>query len=197
MTKQATEQVKVNLRGAVITSFTGLRAVGSTGDFIIDFGAERFLNVAGIESPGLSASPAIAEYVIELLRDKLSADAFVPRTDYDPTYFSIAQAFHNMTNEEKDLVIAKDSAFANMVCRCEEITEGEIVAAIHRNPGARDVDGIKRRTRASMGRCQGGFCVPVIVGILARELGIPETEITKFGGNSYMLIGKTKTGAEE
>lgn len=196
VTKQATEQVKVNLRGSIITSFTGLRAVGSTGDFIIDFGAERFLNVAGIESPGLSASPAIAEYVIGLLREKLGESAFTVREDYDPTYFSIAQAFHDMTNEQKDEIISKDSAFANMICRCEEITEGEIVAAIHRNPGARDVDGIKRRTRASMGRCQGGFCVPVITGILARELGIPETEITKFGGESYMLVGKTKMGAE-
>ena len=196
VTKQACEQVKVNLRGSVITSFSGLRAVGSTGDFIIDFGAERFLNVAGIESPGLSASPAIAEYVVELLREKLGEDAFAPRADYDPTYFSIAQAFHDMSDEQKDEIIAKDSAFANMICRCEEITEGEIVAAIHRNPGARDVDGIKRRTRASMGRCQGGFCVPVIVGILARELGIDEAEVTKFGGGSYMLVGKTKTGEE-
>ena len=197
VTKQATEQVKVNLRGSVITSFTGLRAVGSTGDFIIDFGAERFLNVAGIESPGLSASPAIAEYVLALLKEKLGEAAFTLRADYDPTYFSIAQAFHDMTNEQKDEIIAKDNAFANMICRCEEITEGEIVAAIRRNPGARDVDGIKRRTRASMGRCQGGFCVPVIVGILARELGVPETQITKFGRNSYMLTGKTKMDAEE
>lgn len=196
VTKQATEQVKVNLRGAVITSFAGLRAVGSSGDFIIDYGHERFLNVAGIESPGLSASPAIAEYVIELLQKKMGRDAFVVRTEYTPNYLSLAWLFHEMNDDEKCAVIAKNSAFANMICRCEEITEGEIVAAIHRDPKPHDVDGIKRRTRASMGRCQGGFCVPVIVGILARELGVPEEEITKFGGNSYMLVGKTKTGEE-
>ncbi len=196
VTRQATEQVNVNLRGAVITSFAGLRSVGSTGDFIIGFGGERFVNVAGIESPGLSASPAIAEYVVSLLTKKYGESAFVPRADYDPTYFSLAQAFHDMSDEEKDEIIEGDSAFANMVCRCEEITEGEIVAAIHNNPPAYNVDAIKRRTRASMGRCQGGFCVPVIVGILARELGVSETEITKFGGNSYMLVGKTKSDAE-
>lgn len=196
VTRQATEQVRVDLRGAVITSFAGLRAVGSTGDFIIDFGHERFLNVAGIESPGLSASPAIAEYVISLLMKRLPRQNFIVRSDYTPNYFSMAWLFHEMTDEEKCAVIAKNSAFANMICRCEEITEGEIVCAIHREPKPHDVDGIKRRTRASMGRCQGGFCVPVIVGILARELGIPEEEITKFGGNSYMLVGKTKTGEE-
>ena len=196
VTKQATEQVKVNLRGSVITSFAGLRAVGSTGDFIIDFGHERFLNVAGIESPGLSASPAIAEYVITLLMKRLPRQDFIVRGDYTPNYMSMAWLFHEMTDEEKCAVIAKNSAFANMICRCEEITEGEIVCAIHRDPKPHDIDGIKRRTRASMGRCQGGFCVPVIVGILARELGVPEEEITKFGAGSYMLVGKTKTGEE-
>lgn len=196
VTRQATEQVKVNLRGSVITSFAGLRAVGSTGDFIIGFGHERFLNVAGIESPGLSASPAIAEYVISLLATKINKREFILRADYTPEYRSLAWLFHEMTDEEKCAVIAKNSAFANMICRCEQITEGEIVCAIRRDPTPVDVDGIKRRTRASMGRCQGGFCVPVIVGILARELGVPEEEITKFGGGSYMLVGKTKTGEE-
>ena len=196
VTRQATEQVKVNLRGSVITSFSGLRAVGSTGDFIIGFGHERFLNVAGIESPGLSASPAIAEYVISLLMTKINKREFILRADYTPEYRSLAWLFHEMTDEEKCAVIAKNSAFANMICRCEEITEGEIVTAIRRDPTPVDIDGIKRRTRASMGRCQGGFCVPVIVGILARELGVPEEDITKFGGGSYMLIGKTKTVEE-
>ena len=93
------------------------------------------------------------------------------------------------------LTAANDFSVASIVCRCEGITEGEIVEAIHTNPPARDVDGIKRRTRSGMGRCQGGFCSPMVVAILARELGVPIEEITKMGKGSVINYAKTKGGA--
>lgn len=97
-----------------------------------------------------------------------------------------------MSTQDKNEVIRKDPRYGRIVCRCEGITEGEIVEAIHRNPGATDVDGIKRRTRSGMGRCQGGFCSPTVVEILARELKIPFESVTKFGGGSVLNYGKTK-----
>ena len=94
--------------------------------------------------------------------------------------------------EEKNEIIKRDSRYGRIVCRCEGVTEGEIVEVIHTNPGARDVDGVKRRTRGGMGRCQGGFCSPIVVDILARELNIPFESVTKFGGGSVINYGKTK-----
>lgn len=185
---RAFEQVKgINL-SKVITSFTGLRSVGSTGDFIIN---ERggFINCAGIESPGLSSAPAIAEYVAELL--KSAGAVLAPKSDFNgvrrPMYW-----FKECSDEEKNAVIEKNPEYAHIICRCEMTSEGEIIESIRTNPGARDVDGVKRRTRSGMGRCQGGFCSPYVVEILARELGVDYTEITKFGGNSYINVGKTK-----
>ena len=174
--------------GKVITSFCGLRAVGSTGDFIIKM-RDGVVTLAGIESPGLSSAPAIAEYVADLLRNgglELRAKANF-KAEHRP-----AHAFNNMTLEQKNEVIARDSRYGRIVCRCEGITEGEIVDAIHTNPGATDVDGIKRRTRSGMGRCQGGFCSPIVVQILARELGISIEEVTKFGKGSVINYAKTK-----
>ena len=97
-----------------------------------------------------------------------------------------------MTLEEKNEVIKNDPAFAHVVCRCEVVSEGEIREAIRTNPKPSDVDGVKRRTRASMGRCQGGFCTPYIIDILAEELGVDYTEVTKFGGGSVINLGRTK-----
>ena len=174
--------------GKVITSFCGLRAVGSTGDFIIKL-RDRVLTLGGIESPGLTSAPAIAEYVAELLKN--DGLALEPKADYDPIH-TPAHAFNYMSIEEKNEVIAKDPRYGRIVCRCEGITEGEIVAAIHANPKATDVDGIKRRTRSGMGRCQGGFCSPIVVGILARELGVSVEEITKFGKGSTINYTRTK-----
>ena len=174
--------------GKVITSFCGLRAVGSTGDFIIKL-RDNVLTLGGIESPGLTSAPAIAEYVEELLRaDGLQLKE---KSDYEPRR-KPSHAFNNMTIEEKNEVIKRDARYGRIVCRCEGITEGEIVDAIHTNPGARDVDGIKRRTRSGMGRCQGGFCSPIVVDIIARELGIPFEEVTKFGKGSTINYTKTK-----
>ncbi len=180
---------ELNLRGA-ITSFAGLRAHPTTDDFIIEFSdkSDRFVNVAGIESPGLSAAPAIAEMVYEMLLEKTKASE---RTDFKPDREAPVR-FRNMTKAEREALIAKNKAYGRVICRCETITEGEILDAIHAPAGARDADGVKRRTRAGMGRCQGGFCGSKVVEILSRELGVPMNEITKFGGNSKILFEKTK-----
>ena len=174
--------------GKVITSFCGLRAVGSTGDFIIKY-RDGVITLGGIESPGLTSAPAIAEYIIELFAE--NGVVFEKKTDFNP-YRKPTHAFRESSIEEKNKVIAKDSRYGRIVCRCEGITEGEIVEAIHTNPPARDVDGIKRRTRSGMGRCQGGFCSPIVVEILARELGVSINEITKFGKGSVINYCKTK-----
>jgi glycerol-3-phosphate dehydrogenase len=113
------------------------------------------------------------------------------RTDFDPTR-KPAHLFSSLSIEEKNKIIAEHPEYAKIVCRCELVTEGEIREAIRTNPGATDVDGVKRRTRATMGRCQGGFCSPYIVEILAEELGIDYTEVTKLGGKSYINVSRTK-----
>lgn len=179
----------LNIRGA-ITSFAGMRAHPVTDDFIIGFSAKNdcFLNVAGIESPGLSAAPAIAEMVAGLLKEK--AD-WQEKKDCVLTRKAPVR-FRHMTKSEREALIAKNKAYGRIICRCETITEGEILDAIHAPAGARDVDGVKRRTRAGMGRCQGGFCGSKVVEILSRELNLPMNEITKFGGNSKILFEKTK-----
>ena len=173
----------------VITSFCGLRSVGSTGDFIIKH-REGVVTLAGIESPGLSSAPAIAEYVEEMLKSEMGMDAKV-KADYEPTR-KAGHYFHELSMEEKNEIIKKDPRYGRIVCRCEGITEGEIVEAILRNPPASDVDGVKRRTRSGMGRCQGGFCSPTVVEIIARERGIAFEEVTKFGKGSIINYGKTK-----
>lgn len=184
---KARENLRALPGGQAITSFCGLRAVGSTGDFIITSPERGFVNAAGIESPGLSASPAIAEYIVEMLaRQGLD---LVENPNFDPIRPSM-HAFREASIEEKNAIIRKDPAYGKIVCRCETITEGEILAAIRQNPKARDLDSIKRRTRAQMGRCQGGFCGPYVMELLAQELQIPMEAVTKSGSGSHMLTGK-------
>lgn len=173
----------------VITSFCGLRAVGSTGDFIIKH-REGVITLAGIESPGLSSAPAIAEYIDEMLTNEMGFGAEL-RPDYNPIRRS-AHYFQTLTIAQKNEIIKKDPRYGRIVCRCEGVTEGEIVEAIHTNPKATDVDGVKRRTRGGMGRCQGGFCSPIVVEILARENGIAFEDVSKFGKGSVINYGKTK-----
>ena len=186
---KATEQVSgVNL-GKVITSFTGLRSVGSTGDFIINSTTDGFINVAGIESPGLTSSPAIGEYVVDMIRDM--GIALEEKESYNPNRRPM-HYFKELDIDGKNEVIREHPEFAHIICRCETVSEGEILEAIRTNPKPSDIDGIKRRTRASMGRCQGGFCTPYMVELLAKELGIKYEEVTKFGGSSFINIGKTK-----
>ena len=185
---QANEQVAGINMGKVITSFAGLRATGSTGDFVINE-RDGFVNCGGIESPGLSASPAIAVYVAELLKN-----AGLSLTEKE-NHISTRRPMHyfsELSVDEKNEIIKEQPEFAHIICRCETVTEGEILEAIRTNPKPRDVDGVKRRTRASMGRCQGGFCMPYVVELLSKEYGCDYTEITKFGGKSYINIGKTK-----
>lgn len=186
---QANEQVKGINFGKVITSFTGLRSVGSTGDFIIEMKDAGFVNLAGIESPGLTSAPAIAEYVVEMLRE--GGTELIPRDDFVPTRRP-QHYFKELSEEQKNEIIKEHPEYAHIICRCEMISEGEILEAIRTNPPPSDLDGVKRRTRAGMGRCQGGFCVPYTVELLARELGVPYDSVTKFGGGSYMNAGKTK-----
>ncbi len=180
----------LNLR-AVITSFAGLRATPDNHDFTIAPSEKngRFINAVGIESPGLSAAPAIAEYIRDLLKE--AGLALEEKEDFHPIRPPYAK-FRERTEEERKALIQKDPRYGRIVCRCETVTEGEIIEALTRNPKAVDMDGIKRRTRAGMGRCQAGFCTPITVELLAQELGIPTEQVTKFGKGSEMLMGKTK-----
>ncbi len=182
----------------VITSFSGLRAVpdGERQDFIIRF-SERdghFLHCAGIESPGLSASPAIAAYAADLLRD--AGLEMRPNPRFDPCRRS-DHWFRRLSVEEKNEVIRKDPRYGRVVCRCETVTEGEIVEAIHRAPQATTLDALKRRLRSGMGRCQGGFCTPLLVELLAKETGKSPTELCKGAPGSLLLAGERKKGAEQ
>lgn len=186
---QAKENVPAIPFNKTITSFCGLRAVGSTGDFIINSPKRGFMNLGGIESPGLTSAPAIAEYVVELLKEQRME--LLPKENYNPIR-EPQHSFKEASMDEKNEMIKKDKSFGKIVCRCETVTEGEILRAIRTNPGARDLDGVKRRTRAQMGRCQGGFCGPQIVELLAKELGISYEAVTKSGEGSYINIGRTK-----
>ena len=174
-----------------ITSFAGVRAYSDKHDFIIEESqvAQGFIHCIGIESPGLTASPAIAEYVVETLVSKrLSLEK---NQNFNGKRTS-NKVFKNLSIAEKNEWIQKDSSYGKIVCRCEQITEGEILRAIRENPPAKDVDGVKRRTRSGMGRCQGGFCQPYVAELLAREQGVPLTEVTKSGQNSYLLTEGTR-----
>ena len=174
-----------------ITSFSGIRAYSDRHDFIIEESAfiKGLINVAGIESPGLTSAPAIAEYVV----NQLIARHFELKENknYSP-YREKDSFFMGLNDEDKNTLINKNPQFGRIVCRCEQITEGEIVRAIHQNPPATTVDGVKRRLRAGMGRCQGGFCQPYITQILARELNKDLTEIEKSGLKSNLIVGDTK-----
>ncbi|MCS4474631.1 NAD(P)/FAD-dependent oxidoreductase [Clostridium botulinum] len=183
------EKVKLSIKEIpmrqVITSFAGLRAHEENSDFIIGEAedAKNFINAIGIESPGLTSAPAIGEYIREMIVEKLKPEE---NKEFNPIRKDIPK-FREMTNEERKEMIKENSAYGKIVCRCEVVTEGEIRDAIRRPLGAKTVDGIKRRTRAGMGRCQSGFCSNRIVEILAEELGIKRNEVTKFGGNSKIL----------
>lgn len=178
----------LNKRSA-ITQFTGLRAHLTTGDFEIGFArCEGLYNVVGIESPGLTASPAIAAAVA----DEISAAYKLDRRADFVAQRQAPPSFAKMTDEQREALIAKEPLYGKIVCRCESVTEGEIVDAIRRPLGARDMDGIKRRTRAGMGRCQGGFCSPRVMEILARETGCDITEVTKNGKGSEIVTGRAE-----
>ena len=177
-------------KNMIIASFCGLRPEPDTNDFILESYDEvrGFINAAGMKSPGLTAAPAVAQTVTDLLgrsglelREKDSFSALRKPIDRSVRRFAIERA---------NWLIARDPTWGHVVCRCEHVTEGEILEAIRR--GATTLDGIKFRTRAGMGRCQGGFCTPHIIKILARGLGISFQEVTKRGGNSRLVPYKAK-----
>lgn len=180
---------------ASITQFAGLRAAADVGDFVIQASdsVEGLIQAAGIQSPGLTAAPAIAEIVARLLTEQ--GLVLNEKTNFDPTNKPKAR-FHELSHEEKARLIAENPLYGRVVCRCESVTEGEIVDAIHAPCGARTVDGVKRRTRAGMGRCQGGFCGPRVTAILARELNIPITKVRKDTTKSYLFMDKIAAESE-
>lgn len=171
-----------------ITSFAGLRAHELRHEFFLQEAAPGFVDCAGIESPGLSASPAIGQAVAELVQSILHLPE---NPDFNPRRKGILDP-KTLSFAERAALVQKNPAYGQIICRCETVTEGEIVDAIHRVPGARSLDGVKRRTRAGMGRCQAGFCSPRVLEILARELGVPQEEITKCGGDSRLIVGTNK-----
>ena len=174
-----------------ISSFAGVRAYCDRHDFIVEKSnaVEGFINVAGIESPGLTSSPAIAEYVVnELIGSLLTLKE---NKNFNPIR-ERAYFFRFLSDEEKTEIIKKDPSYGRIICKCEKITEGEIVCAINQNPKAFDLDGVKRRTRAGMGRCQGSFCQPRVVEIIARERNIPVECVTKKGKGSEVVKGVSK-----
>ena len=186
----ASRSVKKLPMNRVITGFAGLRAHITEGavDFVIGEVADGFFEAAGIESPGLSSAPAIGAYLAELVAKKLGAEI---KDDFIATRRGITP-LRELPFEERRDIIEKDSAYGQIICRCEQISEGEIIEAIRR--GARSLDGVKRRVRAGMGRCQGGFCAPRVMEILARELNLSSTELSKSGGESRLITGSTKEG---
>lgn len=170
-----------------ITSFSGLRAHEDGDDFIIGEceDAEGFFDAAGIESPGLTSAPAIGVFLAKKVAEKAGA---LEKKDFNGKRVGIPRVAQ-LSFEERAELIKKNPAYGTIICRCEGISEGEILDAIHRTLGAKSMDGVKRRTRAGMGRCQAGFCTPRTVEILARELGIPVTEVCKNRPGSELIVG--------
>ncbi|GAB6086548.1 FAD-dependent oxidoreductase [Alkaliphilus crotonatoxidans] len=180
----------------VITSFAGIRAKVATNDFILEFASDTkdFINVAAIDSPGLTAAPALAQLAVEKLME--AAGKFEKNPEFIAKRRPVIH-FMELSNEEKAELIKKDPRYGRVICRCEGITEGEIVDIIHRKAGATNLDAVKRRARAGAGRCQGGFCGPRVMEILARELHIDITSVVKDSKQSYLLTGPTKSSTSE
>lgn len=187
---KANENVKNIPMRQVITSFAGLRAHEDNHEFIIGEveDCKGFIDCAGIESPGLSSAPAIGVMVADILKELMGLEK---KEKFISTRKGVLNPEH-LSVEERNALIKENPAYGNIICRCEMITEGEIVDAIRRPLGAKSLDAVKRRTRAGMGRCQAGFCAPRTMEILARELGVDMSEITKTGGDSKIIVGVNK-----
>ena len=170
-----------------ITNFSGIRAHLSGDDFVVGpcKDCPGCFEAIGIESPGLSSAPAIGLDLSAMIAGYLS----LSRKKQTIPYQIPLRPFRDMSEEERENAVSTDPAFGNIVCRCETVTEAEIRAAVRRPVCAYTVDGVKRRTRAGMGRCQGGFCLPRVASIISDETGVPMEKITKNGGNSYLLSG--------
>lgn len=180
----------VNLKDT-ITQYCGLRPNRNPEGLHIDTydDVKNYVNLSGVRSTGLTASAAIGKYVANLLLTiGMEADF---KKDYNPIRKGIPR-FHELPNEERERLIKEDPRYGKVICRCETVTEAEIVQAIHRPIPARSMDAIKRRLRPGAGRCQGGFCGPRVLEILAREQGVPVEEINKNQTGSYMIVGHTR-----
>ena len=179
---------------ATITTFAGVRATPTSGDFYIQESdkSKNFIHVAGIESPGLAASPAIGEYVLNILKN--CGLELTEREDYIPTRTrdGNCRLFYEMDEQERIEAIARDPRYAKVVCRCEMVTEADVINALKRPIPARTIDMVKRRTRAGMGRCQGNYCRAKIAELIAEEFNIQLSEVKKFSSNSNLLLRKTK-----
>lgn len=173
-----------------IRNFTGVRANSDTDDFVIEFAAENFLDLAGIKSPGLSAAPAIAEEAVKMLSE--SGLELKEKKNVIDTRKHLR--FKELSDEEKNKVISENPLYGRVVCRCETITEGEIVDALSSPITPVSLDGVKRRAGTGMGRCQGGFCGPKVLEIIARKNGIAFEDVLQDGNGSYILTGETKNG---
>lgn len=173
-----------------IRNFTGVRANTEIDDFIIEFADENFLDLAGIKSPGLSAAPAIAEYAIDLLKGK--GLELAEKENYINTRKHIR--FKELSSEEKNALIKEHPEYGRVICRCETITEGEILDALNSPIPPVSLDGVKRRAGTGMGRCQGGFCGPKVLEIAAKFKGEPFENILQDNTGSYILTGETKSG---
>lgn len=187
--KAALSVKEVPLR-QVITSFAGLRAHEDGHEFLIGEveDAKGFIDCAGIESPGLTSAPAIGEMVAQILKEKMNLEE---KEDFIATRKGVLDP-NTLSKEERMELIKEKPEYGNIICRCEMVTEGEIMDAINRPLGAKSLDGVKRRTRAGMGRCQAGFCSPRTMEILARERHVSMFEITKSGGDSKIITGTNK-----
>lgn len=198
-TSQGLAEVETDIRRLIpgivlsdaITEFSGLRPVRTPDGYFLGFSKniQGIYNVTGVRSDGVTTSLGIAQYVV----DEFAAAgvSLAPRTNFISTRNGITR-FATCTVEEKEALLKKNPQYGNIICRCETVTEAEIVEAIHRVPGAHSLDAVKRRVRAGMGRCQGGFCTPKLMEILAREMKMPVEEITKRGGASHLLMEKNR-----
>ena len=180
---------KINYRES-IRNFAGLRAISSTGDFIIEENddVKGFIDVAGIKSPGLTCAPAIAEDVVRILKE--AGLDLERKTNFISKRKQVS--FMDLSVDERNELIKENPQYGNIVCRCESITEGEIVDAINRSFGQISIDGVKRRCRPGMGRCQGGFCSPKVLDIIAREKNISKEDVNLDKKDSFVLLEKTK-----
>lgn len=191
--KETLDMVKKNAYSLVdnlrldkqIRIFSGIRAVSDTNDFVIEETSSNFINVAGIQSPGLASSPAIAEMVSNMIKNKQLKENY-------NLYRRKLPRLNKKSLEEKNKLCKENPLYGNIICRCENISEGEIVDAIRRNCGAKTIKGVKKRVRPGFGKCQGGFCEASVLKILARELGVDEKTIVYGKENAVILKERTK-----
>ncbi len=173
-----------------IRSFSGIRATSDYHDFYIKESTQhpRFYHVAGIDSPGLTAAPAIATYLVDLIKDTY---ALTRKTDFNP-YRKKRLTYHKLNDKEKKALFEKDPRYGRLVCKCEKITEAEIVEAIKGPLGSDTIKGIKKRARAGSGLCQGGYCEHEVLKIIARETKKSKTNVDYYGKNTPILLRETK-----